>query len=827
MPVLYPIALSFFLGIMAGYFAGVSVLFPAVASAAIVFACFILRSKDRVYIALVICCVFFTSWLLYDIDELVYFNSPVMTYLEKREEPHRLEAMRATVESVRKGEDGASLLILKSEAVRMGEGEWMRVGGTIAARYPAEAERHPAYGERWLFEGWLKPVSEMKKGKIGYYRQNRIHARLIVANKGNSRCEGKGLKGFSALGGSLRAGFERTLGKRVAGPFNQIAGRMLIGKAQYMDPELYERFRRAGLVHVLVVSGMHVWIMLGTFFLLSFIWGRRPLISFVTLSFVLIVYYGITGGGSSIFRATIMGFVFLAALLFGSEYKAKKAIFIAAIMVMIINPMMIFNVGAQMTFLASAGVIFIYPAFSALFPSKGLWHRVLKGFFIALSAQLPLYPVIAYYFNQISLVAPVSNLFVVPLVGIILPLDLLTCIVGFIPGEMVMAPAFVLEWLIRLMVWLTDIFAGLPMSNIDSASPSMWWMAVYGGGLFLLVWTLRKIAGGTDSQIVTGVLLLLLTGGLLLAAPFLVIPLKGIKVTFLDVGEGDAILLEMPLKKKGYGVFRMLVDGGGSWGATENYYDPGKSVTGKYLKKRGIKRLDAVLLTHTDADHMNGLEWVVNNIKTDRFMDAAVMSEVVCEITSNADLCAAERGVLPQMEPGQLDRYKRIIERVAGNGTEYIPVSAGDVFRLESGVEMFIMSPDGAMLEGDVDSMNMASVVLKVKIGEGAVLLTGDIQNETETRLARIQGDALEAGLLKVPHHGSGTSSSYGFIEKVDPAAAVITTGGESFYGHPHRSVVERYKKSGVKIYRTDKHGDVSCMVSATGDVKCRYSKQY
>jgi competence protein ComEC len=402
-------------------------------------------------------------------------------------------------------------------------------------------------------------------------------------------------------------------------------------------------------------------------------------------------------------------------------------------------------------------------------------------------------------------------------------------VVGLIPGPLVAAPAFAAGSIAWLIVSLTRVFATLPFSTIDVASPSAAWMAVYGIGLVVLVFTLRWMARGTDQKIVTGWLLIALIGSVLLTWDFWRPPPRGMRVTFFDVGEGDSALLELPAGSPRGGVFRVLIDGGGSWGSAAGTFDAGERIIGRSLRGSGIKRLDAVFLSHPDMDHMNGLLWALGNIKVDRFIDTAVFADTACETTKNKEACSIFRRNGPgpaNPGPGRRERYAEILKLVGKKRVEYIPARGGSAFTIPSGAKLLILNPERNARPGDAQKNNL-SMVVKAAYGRGSALFTGDIQRETEEWLVRCYGGLLGSDVLKVPHHGSSTSSSTPFVEGVRPSAAVISTGGPGFYGHPQKEVLETYKREKVALFRTDKQSTIVCGIDPGGGVKCRQKHVY
>jgi competence protein ComEC len=216
----------------------------------------------------------------------------------------------------------------------------------------------------------------------------------------------------------------------------------------------------------------------------------------------------------------------------------------------------------------------------------------------------------------------------------------------------------------------------------------------------------------------------------------------------------------------------------------------------------------------------------LNNIKVDRFIDAAILSDTACKTSGNNFACkiVAEYGPGPtDTAPEKLKKYADLLTLVKSKGIEYDPVRSGTFFDAPSDLEIRILSPDRFSLPGEESADNDLSMVAQVVYENGSALFTGDIQREAEEKLTRCYGRLLPSSVLKVPHHGSMTSSTAPFIRAVMPEAAVISTGGPKFYGHPHQKTLAAYEKARIPIFRTDLEGTIVCDVSRrTGEARCK-----
>ena len=248
-------------------------------------------------------------------------------------------------------------------------------------------------------------------------------------------------------------------------------------------------------------------------------------------------------------------------------------------------------------------------------------------------------------------------------------------------------------------------------------------------------------------------------------------PTHLLKVTFLDVGEADSIFIQFP-----YGG-NMLIDGGQG-----GRYDAGRRALTPYFRKHGIRRIDAILLTHPHDDHVGGLPTVLRNFKVGLVLDSG--------------------------QPHTSYSYEEFLGLVEERRIPYRVVKAGTRIRGYEGAEIHILNPPPTLLEGTRSDLNNNSVVLKIIYGKTSLLLSADIEAEAEERLLSY-GHWLKATVIKVPHHGSRSSSSQPFLELVDPEVAIISVGRRNPFHHPSSVVLKRYQEMGIKTYRTDRQGAV------------------
>jgi competence protein ComEC len=546
---------------------------------------------------------------------------------------------------------------------------------------------------------------------------------------------------------------------------------MMLGERTALPVEMQDAVRHSGLAHLTVVSGLHFSILIALFAGTLKIAGlRRRDAALCTIPFVLLLL-GLTGFALATTRAALMGLIIIGALLFRREADSMNDLALAMLVLLLISPLHLFRVGFQLSFLAVTGILLVARPVRGWLEGRGMaWNWWYLAPVSTVGAVLGTAPAIAYHFGTFTPVAVVANLLAVPLATVILWLGSAGAVLGLLweplAGPIVNLNAVLLQWLAAL----AGFFAELPGAWMRFARPPLWWVA----GMYLLL-VLMAAPGGIFPVTVRGFRLrkhhaLLSVLALLI---WLGVPNAGrgeLAVNFLSVGAGDATLVEFP----GGGV--MLVDAGPPKQASQ--------VDG-YLHSRGIRRVDIVVVTHSDADHLGGIPTVLEHYDVGMAIDPGIH----------------------EAEPLSEEYRRRIRERRIPR----VFVDRGDLIEGVEDVEISVLNPPPKWAHSDEatlsESSNEGSIVLLLRYGRVSVLLTGDIGHPTEKDLFEAYGD-LDCTALKVPHHGSRFSSSPSFVWLADPEVAVIEVG-ENPYGHPASEVVERYRRSGAFVFRTDRDGIV------------------
>jgi len=568
---------------------------------------------------------------------------------------------------------------------------------------------------------------------------------------------------------------------------------LVVGDRTGIDPETREAFNRAGAAHLLAISGLHVGIVATASFGLfawALAWSRALLWRAWTrkgaalLTFFPVIGYGLLAGMSpSTQRAVIMVSLFLLALLASRERDAVNILGAAALGILILHPPSLFSISFQLSFAAVAAILYGLSKVEAGGPRHAAGFRVRLFQFIKVSllAILGTMPLVMLYFNQISFIGVLTNLIFIPLIGfLIVPTGLLTAALMPLSDPLAAGAAHIAVFLMEGALYLIRFFADLPIAAAKTVTPSMIEIAIYYFlGIALLNWIWGEGKRRKIAALACGVLVLT---GLADVAYWANRRFGGddLNVTILDVGQGSAALIEMP------GGRCLLADGGGFY--DNDIFDVGRYLVAPFLWRNKIRTVDTLVLSHPNADHLNGLLYIADHFHVKKFWTNG--------------------------EPADTTGYRRLMETSRNQGI-YAP-SYPDLRQTvdpKDPVIDVLYPPVGFLEKRAVDAWradeNNNSMVLKITRGGVSFLFPGDIGADAERELIQIAGDRLESTVLIAPHHGSKTSSSRAFLEAVNPEVIVISAGWKNRFHFPHPSVMKRYKEIGARIYRTDLDGAI------------------
>jgi competence protein ComEC len=574
----------------------------------------------------------------------------------------------------------------------------------------------------------------------------------------------------------LRLKLEAQMTQYLKAPVADLLKGILLGDKS-IDAGIQASFHEIGISHVLAVSGLHVgFITLLITAILNFMKISKKY-WLIILAPILLLYCALTGFSASVLRAALMFLI----LFLGENHHVEKDLLnnllLAAIIILLIWPAQLFQAGFQLSFGAVLGIIlFNKPLKFQLerlvnkkrLTKKSINQPIIDGIILTASVLLTTTPIMMLHFGNFYGLSFFSNLIIIPVVGIFV-----------ISGFLFLVTSFLLPPLTPIMVMFVS-FTGdtllVSVKGLNALSEKLSFLTIKNGSFDLPVILILLLTGLLFAGYFNGLILKKfapLAYGILLISLVIKTMIPGyLEVIVLDVGQGDSILINTPNHH------HLLIDGGGYQFERENQISD--QVLYPAFRSLGIDSLDLAFISHNHADHQQGIEELV----TDQFDIKQLLMTVK---SNNQELLSQEVVAVRQLKKGTI-------------------IENGDGVRIE------VLWPDGEIQAVADDEQNNASMVFLLSYKNVNYLFCGDIEKETETQIIKELSSRfsnLDIQLLKVPHHGSDTSSTAEFLSAVDPEIAVISVGQNNMYGHPNQTVVDRYLKDDIKIFRTDLSGAI------------------
>jgi competence protein ComEC len=603
---------------------------------------------------------------------------------------------------------------------------------------------------------------------------------------------------------SLRERLAASLAGALPEPQGSLAEAIFLGLRGNIPDSLNAAFSRTGTAHLLAISGLHMSIIIAIFLSLGMLLFGRRRSTYIWLTLGLTWLYALLAGmHPPIIRATIMGSLFIIAVYLGRQGSAIIALAFAAAVMLGIQPGLLWTVSFQLSFLAMAGLILVYP-YLQTWGRKGVarisrdretlaaaGNMITDVFAASLAATVAVAPLIAYNFGIVSLVGLPATFFALPALPLIIVTSGLVAFVGLVAS----AAAHILGWLAWLflsyLIFLVRGFDALPHSSLEVATISPWYVlgyyAVLAGVIAFLNYRnrladfssrltsgMQKVAQGIPKSRLgfspKWLVLPLLLVVILVWSVALTMPDDKLHVSFLDVGQGDSVLIQTPNGQN------ILIDGG-----------PDPQKINLELSERlpfWDRTIDLVVSTQPQADHVTGLVEVLQRYGVQRVLESGV--------SYNSSI------------------YQEWCNLVEDKGIEHSLACVGQEIDLGSGVKMQVLNPPESLWEGTSDDVDNNGVVLRLSWANISFLFTADIRAEAEFELIGQRAN-LRSTVLKVGHHGSKTSTTSHFLAAVDPELAVISVGADNPFGHPSPEVLERLtdRLGDCSVYRTDENGTI------------------
>jgi competence protein ComEC len=745
--------------------------------------------------------LFFLAGIQMDLDN--HYRSELMNLAEER--PHvLLEATvlepPAIIEDMARFVVRVDRLTCQKKKIQGGEKILVTVYG-----YPREF----SVGEKLFFHARLRPFLNFNNpGSYDYRLSMVVRSLSCAASVSDGRRivrMGKGHLSFALEKlERMRSPVRRFFAENLSPQNKAIFGSLVLGERQSITRELREVFSISGLSHVLAVSGLHIAVVAWLCYtllkkLLSFsstLILRTDIrrVSALITCLPVIAYTALTGFQVSAERAMIMGLAFLFSLVIGREREIWSTMALAALLVLALDPHGIFSVSAQLSFLAVTGILWLAPGIYAklalsteeqVLKSKALnrLYLYVAGLVAAtVSATVFLLPVATFYFHRVPIIAIPANLALLPVLGLlVLCLGLSASIILFMSSA---ASRFLLQigaWILDRVMETLQFWTRFDWAAFWGVTPRFFEILLFYALLFFLFHS-RRFAWAKIGLVA----LLCLTG--LDAAYWFDRSYynPNLRLTYLDVGQGNAALVEFP------GRDRMLIDGGGSPG---DDFDVGEMVVAPFLFYSRLRRVDYIVLTHPDTDHMEGLRFIASHFGPKEFW---------------------YNGEKPDV-PG----FHELMRIVKEKGIKVLTPRDLKEGRDIGGVHITVIHPPGVenaeRFWGKALKSNDRSLVLRISDKGRSFLFPGDLESTGEEILLLPEGERLKSDVLLAPHHGSRGSCTTAFLENVAPRICVISSGSGNPFGFPHPETLMRLQRAGCKIMRTDQLGAIEVTAGPEG----------
>jgi len=533
---------------------------------------------------------------------------------------------------------------------------------------------------------------------------------------------------------------------------------LTIGDGSQISHQQWDVFRKTGTTHLVVISGSHIALIAGLAYLIMLkLWARTGMstwspqkVAAITAIVVAIFYAGLAGFTVPTQRAVLMLSTAMLAIILQRHTQPLQVLMLAMFGVLLYDPLAVLSAGFWLSFAAVAVILYISTG------RVGKSGVFLAAFKVNWVTSVALAPLLLVFFQQVSLIAPLANMIVVPVISfIVVPLALLAVVVMLFSTVLAAKLFYLVVLSLKAIWWLLVWLATLPMASLEHPAPPLWSLVFVLPGLMLLM-----APRGVPVRWL----------GLVLLFPAIFVnitkpPTGSYKLTLLDVGQGLSTVVQTTNHW-------LVFDTGGKFSSES---DSGQSIILPFLRSQGLSHIDSLIISHGDNDHIGGAESVLNNIQVQQLLTSV---------------------------PQQLAAYTPI------------NCTAGQTWQWD-GVVFTILSPALAF-----DSDNNNSCVLKIAAHNGTTLLTGDIEADAETWLVQHYGDYLKADVLVAPHHGSKTSSTIEFLQAVKPAYLLIPSGYRNQFGHPHPLVLERYRQINAQYLMSAESGAIEVNMIPTLAVK-------
>lgn len=744
------ISIPFALGIIITYYLNLSIMISLFLFLIILFLCVLdfIRKKSNNLVFIFLFFALGTIITSYNLN-----SSDLLEYVEKQVE------VEAVVDKIKWKDGEANRYILNVDRLYIGS-EMKEINEKTVLKI--NGKRYLELGDRIYFRGKIREPLKNTNPKLYNYRLNLLSNKIYTAININENSIISVDENYKELSYRLRTGFRKMIEELFDSNLDNYSSNLIkgiiMGESSYLDEKDIFKYREMGLAHILAVSGLHIGIISGfLIFLFSYLGIKKKINIFMVLG--IIWFYGfLLGFPPSVLRASIMfSFLYFAGAL-AKPYDSINILFVSFFTLLLVNPLLIFNLGFQLSYIATFSILRFSPYINKIFyPYNNKLTYTLSGL---LGIYIGILPFQLYYFNSFSIMGILFNLIIAPILSFALILGGVMIILNYIVPVFNIFLGSILNFLLFIERYLIDNLYIKGIGTIELHSPNPFEFILY----YLIVFILLGIIDFKSLKFSVKKVIFSYTIIFIIFNCMFIVLDKSMEIDFIDVGQGDAILLKTNMSS-------YLIDTGGN---EFSDFDIGENIVLPYLKKQGINKLDAVFITHFHLDHCKSLPLLMENVDIKNIL-------ISYDKTDNI-----------------------IYEIIKKSGIPVTILNEGDMIYLDRNIFIKVISPEKEFYKRGF-SENDLSLSFNLSYYNKDILFTGDIEKEAEAILSRKLKN--EIYLLKVPHHGSKTSSTQEFLDILKPKAAIIPVGKNNFYGHPDDEVINRYMAMETDIYRTDTMG--------------------
>ena len=649
-----------------------------------------------------------------------------------------------------------------------------------------------SYGDIVQVTTMLRPITSFRNpggfDYAKYMEREEILARAVIGRSEGFRILGHGGNPLLRQIYSWRDKIRSAIVQSMSPQGSAILQAMIIGESGFITERLRDIFMISGVVHILSISGSHLSLLalvifsttigllkcLPSHYLLFLGRYLQPPRIAAVLTFFAVVFYALLAGSQiATVRSLIMILVYLGSVWLMRQHDPLYSLSIAVLIVTLREPNGIFDISFQLSYGAILAIVLGIRVFQKSvgmnvtrdLSIKGGWRKIGMVCLVTAVAGIGTAPIVAHHFNQFSWVGVLANPVIMPIVGgLIVPLGLVSSVAVIVTGSTDLPFAGVQDFIIHHFVRIVEIFSKLPGAEIHVSSPPpsvifLWYVAS---------WFLLFFQADASRRLITGSLCFLMTVPWILGVGEMNKE-RFLRVSYLDVGQGDSALIEFPSGKT------MLIDAGIRIG----HFDAGRLAVAPYLWDRGISRIDFVVLSHPQVDHAGGLALILQKFEVGEVWTNGIVRDAV--FFKRFVQTSKDRGI-----------PVKVVERDMPD----LKIADSTIQILHPGAELLSLSE------------NDRSIVLRIRYGNQSFLFTGDIEAEAERWMIGSKLP-LKSSVLKIPHHGSRSSIDPNFLIQVAPKMGVISAGAGNRYHHPAPETVEAYRLLGTHLFRTDIEGAV------------------